>query len=241
MFCLLRKVVGITVTSHERHGLSLAPRLHVQFLVQTNSKGNIQASHYWPVVTTPDPRPQPPTPHPPPQPLPVTNDDSPHKGPITRKLFPCHEVIISRHCQLMFYPLALKNRLVICVSRYSLAVYHCHIYHSIWKAPPRIIKTWLGHHNIMPCDVPVTGDKWTNATLSWQMNQGKNNKDTKQQHYTPKNIHTARSLLFKHYSSSWIFFGIYWLGLRQSYDCPSAAEVTLTNMNWFTTQINKHW
>ena len=66
----------ITVISYEHHGSikSLVTALFVQQLVKTNIKGNINALHYWPFVGG----------------IHRWLVDSPHKGPVIRKVFPCH-------------------------------------------------------------------------------------------------------------------------------------------------------
>ena len=53
-------------------------QLFVQMLVQTNIKANIKSAHHWPFVTG----------------INWCSLDSPHKGPVMWKAFPCHDIVM---------------------------------------------------------------------------------------------------------------------------------------------------
>ena len=55
---------------------SMATWLYVNQLVQANDKENTQSLHYWPIVNG-------------------WQVDSPHKGPVMLKMFPCHAILMT--------------------------------------------------------------------------------------------------------------------------------------------------
>ena len=82
--CIKSAILGFLWYSDVRwaplYSKPLASQLFVQQLGHETNKGNIKVQHYWPFVRG----------------IHQWLVDSPHKGPVTWKAFPCHDIMMGR-------------------------------------------------------------------------------------------------------------------------------------------------